>query len=817
VFAREAEGAAGRLASLRKESARLASEIERAKAHRERSLQRERIERNVVELTSREGEMNERQRTVELSRAARPLALALASSEALRAKLDKSRAEADEAEKGLELAKAESDRLDGERAAMEGLAREREALLVRKERLELAVKIAVDLSADREQAERARARKKELVASAGEREKALSRLTAEAEALSLETSLLEGRMEEASKAREELERARALKTLCDEYAKESRALAGHRGALEAFEKNVSDAMRDIEIREAEINDLMAEAELERAAETALSLAARLRPGQPCPVCGSNEHPAPARSPASAKFDAEDRIASAKRSLSDARNRHATLLAEAAGRAANLETAKERARLHREAFCSAAGLAPSCMAEAEVPSPEEGAERLKEASRRMQEASDAATRTQKALRELEELRKAKDRHERDLAKDGKSSRHWKPWKPPSRPRYATKRLVISRPSEKSRAKGRSGTAAIDPSEAAEEIEIVNSRSLEIEATRSSHEAKREETMRSLSSLEGARAALAASIAQTAAELERAESAYARARETAGFADDAAVKGATMDDARAEAEVNAIAEWKRELDTARGTLAEVSADVDSWKGPDLSELERSLAANDEERETAEKARETALAEASRLDSLKAQHDGLEAERAERAARAGALGALAGDLTGANPSRVSFDAWILGMYLEEITKFANERLWRMSEGRYRIKLNDSYRKGNNLSGLDLEILDSYTGKSRPSGTLSGGETFMTSISLALGLADSIQSRTGGIQLDAVFIDEGFGSLDEASLERALSILDEIRGQRMVGIISHVPELKNRIPNRIEVVKQSAGSIIRKETLHA
>ena len=174
---------------------------------------------------------------------------------------------------------------------------------------------------------------------------------------------------------------------------------------------------------------------------------------------------------------------------------------------------------------------------------------------------------------------------------------------------------------------------------------------------------------------------------------------------------------------------------------------------------------------------------------------------------------MAALANDLTGANTIKTSFDAWILGMYLEEITAYANERLERMSEGRYRIQLNDSYRKGNAFAGLELEILDAYTGKARPSATLSGGETFMASISLALGLADSIQSRSGGIQLDAVFIDEGFGSLDESSLERAITILDEIRDSRMVGLISHVGELRTRIPNRIEVIKTVAGSSIRRE----
>jgi exonuclease SbcC len=153
---------------------------------------------------------------------------------------------------------------------------------------------------------------------------------------------------------------------------------------------------------------------------------------------------------------------------------------------------------------------------------------------------------------------------------------------------------------------------------------------------------------------------------------------------------------------------------------------------------------------------------------------------------------------------------------MYLEEITAYANRRLERMSEGRYRLQLNDSYRKGNALAGLELEILDAFTGRTRPSGTLSGGETFMASISLALGLADSIQTRSGGVQLDAVFIDEGFGTLDESALEQAISILDEIRDSRMVGIISHVAELRSRIPARIEVAKTGAGSTIRKETTY-
>jgi exonuclease SbcC len=103
---------------------------------------------------------------------------------------------------------------------------------------------------------------------------------------------------------------------------------------------------------------------------------------------------------------------------------------------------------------------------------------------------------------------------------------------------------------------------------------------------------------------------------------------------------------------------------------------------------------------------------------------------------------------------------------------------------------------------------VRDAYTGRLRPSGTLSGGERFLSSLALALGLADTIRSRSGGVSLDAVFIDEGFGSLDEETLDRAIAALDRARGDRMIGIVSHVVELRNRIPSRIEVRKGRAGS---------
>ncbi len=169
--------------------------------------------------------------------------------------------------------------------------------------------------------------------------------------------------------------------------------------------------------------------------------------------------------------------------------------------------------------------------------------------------------------------------------------------------------------------------------------------------------------------------------------------------------------------------------------------------------------------------------------------------------------AISIVSKNINGDNKLKLKFDIWILSAYLREITSFANLRLEKMSSGRFILEVSEET-TGNKFSGLDLKIYDVYTGQTRHTASLSGGETFIVSISLALGLADSIQARNGGIKLDSMFIDEGFGTLDDATLENAISILDEVRGKRMVGIISHVSELQTRIPQKICVQKSSNGS---------
>lgn len=201
--------------------------------------------------------------------------------------------------------------------------------------------------------------------------------------------------------------------------------------------------------------------------------------------------------------------------------------------------------------------------------------------------------------------------------------------------------------------------------------------------------------------------------------------------------------------------------------------------------------------------------------RIRDLAAQRAALQKEceaveqefrRADRLARL-----LNGELV--RGRRIPFKNFILQTVFREITARASERLYRMSAGRYLVEPQIQGLSGNQKVGLELAVVDAWNGAKRPVGTLSGGEKFMLAISLALGLADSLRERAGAGRLESLFIDEGFGSLDAESLSMAISVLDTLRGDRMVAIVSHVEELANRIPSRIVVEKGAQGSRLRIE----
>ncbi|OPX86502.1 MAG: Nuclease SbcCD subunit C [Pelotomaculum sp. PtaB.Bin104] len=186
--------------------------------------------------------------------------------------------------------------------------------------------------------------------------------------------------------------------------------------------------------------------------------------------------------------------------------------------------------------------------------------------------------------------------------------------------------------------------------------------------------------------------------------------------------------------------------------------------------------------------------------------AEIEGTLRELEERYAVMGRLSEVAG---GKNKYGMTFQRFVLGALLDDVTIAATSRLKLMSRGRYHLQRTLDRARSNAAGGLELEVFDTYTGATRGVATLSGGETFLASLSLALGLTDVVQSYAGGIHLDTIFVDEGFGTLDPESLDFVLqALMDLQQGDRLVGIISHVPELRERIDALLEVRPTERGS---------
>ncbi|MEY9847932.1 exonuclease SbcC [Streptacidiphilus sp. BW17] len=179
------------------------------------------------------------------------------------------------------------------------------------------------------------------------------------------------------------------------------------------------------------------------------------------------------------------------------------------------------------------------------------------------------------------------------------------------------------------------------------------------------------------------------------------------------------------------------------------------------------------------------------------------------AERLATATELSQLVAGTSRSNELRMSLENYVLAARLEQMAASAGLRLAAMSGGRYTLEHTDARSRNNARSGLGLQVLDAWTGRYRDTSTLSGGESFFASLALALGLADVVTDEAGGMPLDTLFVDEGFGSLDADALEEVMSVLDSLRERdRAVGIVSHVSELRDRIPNQLHVRKGRAGS---------
>jgi exonuclease SbcC len=298
-------------------------------------------------------------------------------------------------------------------------------------------------------------------------------------------------------------------------------------------------------------------------------------------------------------------------------------------------------------------------------------------------------------------------------------------------------------------------------------------------------------------------------QAGARVAQREAALADAMAAAGFDTEAAYQAALLSDDAIVALDDALRAFDVELARAAEWLARTAQAAQALQAPDLPAL---LAQRDAAAATLEAAireRSEVVAARDLLLHCQSQLESLASEGRDVETRYAVLGRLSEVANGNNPRRMTFQRYVLATLLDEVLEAASLRLLRMSRGRYALQRVREQGDQRMAGGLDLEVFDHDTGSARPANTLSGGEGFLASLSLALGLADVVQSRAGGIQLDTLFVDEGFGTLDPESLDFAIrTLLDLQQAGRLVGIISHVSELRERIDVRLEVRPGAGGS---------
>ncbi|MHC6204621.1 AAA family ATPase [Breznakiellaceae bacterium SP9] len=565
-------------------------------------------------------------------------------------------------------------------------------------------------------------------------------------------------------------------------------------------------------------------------ETALMaarLAAQLSAGEPCPVCGSREHPFAARA-ADPAYGLDEQIAAHEKNLNALKQEQAVLHSKHEGAGNELQRSQKRKQplvtRYAELWAvfaqalSDGDTALAVLSPKEIPSVQTAAALLSKQVALLNEITKHRGAAQQAAKRLPALFKETELLKANIAETEKTLAH-------NTERERLQKDKLAELTVKNAAKLQAVLELLGKkdSKPPPDAKAVHA---QVQARIKTLTAQLTERK---TALEAAKIAAASSAAREESIRKQKEAADARHQEASAalasaladspFADVSALKAAFLSPQAAESREAKIAAWRDERSRIEQALREAvqkkeesTAQKQRFGPLALSaDLDTRMGTIQQEQAAAATQRDAVFAARIGLENNLRDFTAAEERRRIVNEKAGHIRALSDILSGKNPKKTTFTAWLLSLYLTEVTQYACTHLEKMSESRYSlVAVPDSGTK-QGYQGLDLAVFDANTAKQRPCATLSGGETFMASISLALGLADSIQTRSGGVRLDAVFIDEGFGTLDDATLDKALGILDGLRDHRMVGLISHVGDMRTRIPCCIEVLKETTGSTLK------
>ncbi|MEL7410903.1 MAG: SMC family ATPase [Pseudomonadota bacterium] len=295
------------------------------------------------------------------------------------------------------------------------------------------------------------------------------------------------------------------------------------------------------------------------------------------------------------------------------------------------------------------------------------------------------------------------------------------------------------------------------------------------------------------------------------LNTAKTDWAQALQASAFEDEAQFLASKVDEAEMQVWQQEIDAFKQNQIKLEQTLADLSSTLKDLVLPDLEGLNVKLNSNQQNYVEARNQLDSTRSLFERLEKVRNDIATLHDKNTKLEDEYKVFGTLYDVASGKTGSRISLHRFVLGVLLDDVLIQASQRLSLMSKGRYILARKTEGFKGAAGRGLDLVVEDSYTGKTRDVATLSGGESFMAALALALGLSDVVQSYSGGIRLDTLFIDEGFGSLDPESLDLAIQTLVDLQQTgRMIGVISHVSELKEQMAQRIDVEPSRLGSTV-------